>query len=283
MTRWKKLGIVAGGGLLPARIAASCRERREPFHLIRITGYADEAVATLPGDDCAIGELGKSLRIFKEHGCDAIVFAGVVRRPNFSSVKVDWRGAALLPKLIAAAARGDGAILQTMVDAFEAEGFLVVGADEAVQGLAASEGAIGAHRPDAEDFTDIRKAAEVIKALGPFDIGQAAVVAKGLVLAVEAAEGTDEMLARCTRMPEGVRGGGKAGVLVKRPKPGQELRVDLPVIGVETVRQAKAAGLKGVAVEAEVALIIDRDEVIRAADDAGLFIYGFTDAELHKA
>jgi DUF1009 family protein len=143
---------------------------------------------------------------------------------------------------------------------------------------------MGGLAPREADFTDMRKAAAVIRALGSFDIGQGAVVAGGLVLAIEAAEGTDAMLDRCALLPSAMRGGIEGrGVLVKRPKAGQELRVDLPAIGVETVKRAHRAGLAGVAVEAGVSLVIDAAETAREADALGLFVYGFTDAEVRAS
>ncbi len=280
MVRWTKLGIIAGGGALPVRIAASCRARGDAYHIIRLARSSDESLAALPGDDCAMGEVGKILRILKGNDCDAVVFAGHVKRPDFKSLKADWRGAALLPKLIAAAAKGDGPLLNVLVETVEAEGLFVVGAEEATDDLAAPAGALGAVAPSQEDLADIKKAAAVISALGAFDIGQGAVVANGLVLAVEAAEGTDAMLERCAKLGASARGEARGGVLVKRPKPGQELRIDLPVIGPETVRQASEARLSGIAIEASVGLIIDRDEVLRLADEAGIFVYGFEAAEL---
>ncbi len=230
-----------------------------------------------------MGEIGKIMRTLKAEDCDAVVFAGTVRRPNFSALKADWRGAALMPKVIAAAAKGDGALLGVLVETVEAEGFLVIGAEEAMQGLEAPAGALGVHQPDENDFRDMRKAAAVIAALGSFDVGQAAIVANGLVIAIEAAEGTDGVLRRCAELHDDVKGGARAGVLVKRPKPGQELRIDLPVIGPETIRQAEKAGLNGIAVEAGAALIIDRDVVIESADAVGLFVYGFSDEDMREA
>ena len=284
MTRWKKLGIVAGGGALPVKIAATCRARGDEYSLIRLMGFSDDVLASLPGIDCALGEAGKLLRFLKAEHCDAVVFAGVVTRPDFKTLKVDWRGAALLPKFVSAATRGDGAILNVLVEMIESEGMYVVGADEVVGDLAAPTGALGQMSPNDLDFKDIHKAAQVINALGRFDIGQGAVVANGLVLAVEAAEGTDAMLQRCAGFPDELKGGGQpgesAGVLVKRPKPGQELRIDLPAIGPETVRRVAAAGLRGIAIEAGVALVIDRDELVRLADQEKIFVYGFSAAEL---
>ena len=280
MARWRKLGIIAGGGALPSRVAQSCREGNIPFYVIRIAGSADDALSALPGEECGIGEAGKIIRALRREECDAVVFGGAVSRPDFSSLKVDWRGAALLPKVVAAAGKGDGALLGVLVDTVEAEGILVIGAEEAMRSLLAPAGPLGAHQPDEKDLADIRKAAAVIEALGPFDIGQGAVVAQGFVLAVEAAEGTDKMLARCAALPDSLRTGAKGGVLVKRPKPGQELRIDLPVVGPETIRRAHEAGLHGVAIEAGVALLIDRKELVEIADEAGLFVYGFSEDEV---
>ncbi|WOI52752.1 LpxI family protein [Parvularcula sp. LCG005] len=283
--RWNKVGIIAGGGRLPLKLAEGCRERGDGYHVIRLMGYADAALDHHPGDDCGIAEVGKILRRLKESGCDAIVMAGLVHRPNFKTLRPDWRGAALLPKVVKAARGGDGALLDVLVETFGAEGFLVVGAEEVAGNLRAPQGPLGQHSPDDDAMSDIRKAARVIAALGPFDVGQGAVVRNGLVLAVEAAEGTDQMLQRCAALPDDVKGyepdqpHGPRGVLLKRPKPGQELRVDLPTIGERTIRGAASAGLAGIAIAAEGALIIERDAVVELADTLGLFVYGLSELE----
>lgn len=279
MARWRKLGVIAGSGALPRLLAEAAGDA----FVVRLAGIAD-ATYPPPSAECGVAEAGKILRVLKEANCDAVTLAGVVRRPDFSSLKPDWRGAALLPRVIAAAARGDGAMLAVLVETFEAEGFLVIGADEVLASLAAPKGPLGAISPSPEHWADIRKAAAIVAALGPFDVGQAAVVASGFTLAIEAAEGTDGVLARCAVLPASARGGEKRnGVLLKRPKPGQELRVDLPTIGVETIKGASAAGLAGVAVEAGMTLVIDREAVAREADRLGLFVYGFSPAELKAA
>lgn len=276
MPRWRKLGIIAGAGGLPRRLADA---DAAPF-VVRLAGIADGDYSAFAGAECGIAEAGKITRSLRDAGCDAVVLAGIVKRPDFAKLRPDWRGAALLPRVIAAAAKGDGALLSVLVETLEAEGFRVVGAETVLEELAAPAGAIGALSPSAENWTDIKKAAAIIAALGPFDIGQAAVVASGHTLAIEAAEGTDAVLERCAKFPDSARGGSRNGVIVKRPKPGQELRVDLPTVGVETIRLAAAAGLAGVAVEAGAALLIDRDATAREADARGLFLYGFTPAEL---
>ena len=279
MADWKKLAIFAGGGSLPVRIAEATEARGRSVHVIRLAGFAEDRMRQYPGDDCAIGEIGKIASTINSNACDAAVFAGLVRRPDFSSLKVDLAGAKLLPKLIAAAAQGDGALLNVLVERVEAEGVKVVGVDDVLEGIAAPSGPLGRCAPSDMDLDDMRKAASVVAALGPFDVGQGAVVSRGLVLAIEAAEGTDAMLARCAVLPDAIRG----GVLVKRPKPGQERRIDLPVIGPETARRAQEAGLAGIAVEANGALILDRAELIERADDAKLFVYGFSADEIEAA
>lgn len=224
-----------------------------------------------------IAELGKALKAFRKAGCEQVCFAGIVKRPDFQSLKPDLKGVSLLPKAIAAAREGDDALLRFMIDVFENEGFSVIGADQAAQSLNTSEGVFAGSTPTAENLADLRKAAEIATRMGQLDIGQGAIVANGLVLCVEAQEGTDEMLKRCARLPLEIRGTEthRAGVLVKRPKPQQERRIDLPTLGLATVEHAAAAGLAGIGFEADGALILNAERVRARAEELGLFIYGF--------
>jgi DUF1009 family protein len=219
--------------------------------------------------------MGKALGFLREAGVGEVTFAGLVRRPNFASLKVDAKGAALLPKAVAAALKGDDALLRFAIGIFEGEGYAVVPPESFAQDLVAQEGAVGALVPSKEHHADIGRGFEVARAVGVFDIGQGAVVCEGLVLAVEAAEGTDKMLARVAELPVEIRGSAerRRGVLVKVPKPGQDRRIDLPTLGVRTVEALARAGLAGVAVEAGGALIVDRKAVAEAADAAGVFVW----------
>ncbi|MEM9285598.1 MAG: UDP-2,3-diacylglucosamine diphosphatase LpxI [Pseudomonadota bacterium] len=282
---WSRLGILAGGGALPLRVAeAEAKAGREPF-IVRLTDE-EGPITAYPNETVQIGELGRVIKRLRKEGCDAVCLAGQLKRPNFASIKADWRGAMVLPKVVAAARKGDGAILDVMVNVFEGEGFRVIGAEAASERLLLPVGALGDHQPNPDHLTDMAKGAGVIAALGPFDVGQGAVVRRGFVLAIEAAEGTDAMLLRCADLPNSLKGfepgeeQSLVGVLVKCPKPGQELRVDLPTIGVETMERAAAAGLAGVAAQAQHALIIDRDDVVAKANALGLFIYGYTQQEI---
>jgi DUF1009 family protein len=269
------LGIIAGGGELPLAIAEAASSAGRDVFIIAIAGLAQEKeLGKFRHGVAGIGELGKMLALLKQANCSEITFAGRVPRPNFSAVKFDARGAMALPKLLAAALKGDDALLRAVLGVFEREGLTVIGSDEAARALVAQEGTIGRAAPSERDRTDITRGFAVLRAMGALDIGQAAIVCEGLVLAVEAAEGTDEMLRRAAVLPETIRGTAEArrGVLVKAPKPAQERRVDLPVIGARTVELAAAAGLSGIAVESEAVLIMNRSAVAAAIDRAGLFL-----------
>ena len=244
--------------------------------MIRLKGFADSALAGYDGVDVGIAHLGAGMRALREAGCESVCFAGVVARPDFRDLKPDMRGLAALPAAIAAARRGDDGLLAFLVGEFEREGFKVEGAHEVMAGLTLSFGALGRHEPAPEHQGDIARALEVARAIGALDIGQGAVCCEGLILALEAQEGTDAMLARVALLPEAIRGthARRRGVLAKASKPGQEARIDLPTIGSETVRGAARAGLAGIAGEVGLILVLDREDVISLADELGLFVVG---------
>ncbi|HUO93682.1 MAG TPA: UDP-2,3-diacylglucosamine diphosphatase LpxI [Rhizomicrobium sp.] len=271
------LGIIAGGGDLPIAVAESAVDAGRPVFVIALRGSADEGIARFPHEWAGIGEVGKTLKLLREHQCTDIILVGRVARPRFSDIKVDTKGLMLLPKVIAAARQGDDALLKTLVSSFDAEGFRTVGVEEAAPGLLAQAGVYGRVQPSADAREDIAIGVKVVRTLGALDIGQAAAVCDGLVLAVEAAEGTDAMVARVATLPAAIRGvpENRRGVLVKALKPAQDRKTDLPVIGVATVRNLAAAGFAGLAIEAGRSLVINRRGVIEAADAAGVFVMAF--------
>ncbi len=274
-------GIIAGGGGLPLALAEHLRISGRSYYIIRLAGIADPNLAEHPGEEQRIGAFGAVVAALRNAGCTQVTLAGLVQRPDFMSLRPDLRGAQALPRILAAAAAGDDALLRAIAVEFESEGFTVVGAEAMLDSLLTPVGVLGAHEPDAQALADIERASRVVTALGMFDAGQGAVVCAGLVLAVEAQEGTDLMLARVMDLPVDIRGTETArrGVLVKQPKPGQERRVDLPVIGPVTVEGAARAGLGGIALAAGGSLIVNRARTVAAADAAGLFLYGFDEAE----
>jgi len=272
----RKLGLIAGGGQLPIEIADHCERAGRAYHVLRLRGFAGDELADRPGEVVGLAELGKCIRSLRRAGCEAVCLAGNVARPDFGKLKPDLRGVRALPGAIAAARRGDDALLRYLVGIFEKEGFAVEGAHEVTAELALPLGPLGAHDARPEHRDDIARALAVARQIGQLDIGQGAVVCDGLVLAVEAQEGTDAMLERVADLPAAIRGapGAARGVLVKAPKPIQEERVDLPTIGPSTIRSAARAGLAGVAGEAGRLLVLERGEVIRLADELGLFVLG---------
>jgi DUF1009 family protein len=216
-----------------------------------------------------LGAAGEGFRLLRQAGVEELVFAGGIKRPTVMSLRPDWRAAKFFAR-IGYRALGDNGFLSAVIKEMEVEGFRVIGADTILGKALATVGPFGRHAPDAQAESDIARGLEVARSLGALDIGQSVVVQQGLVLGVEAIEGTDALIARCAAL----RREGPGGVLVKIAKPGQERRADLPTIGTRTVAAATSAGLRGIAVEAGSTLVIDRVGVIEAADRAGLFVIG---------
>ncbi len=269
------LGIIAGGGALPGLLASACESAGRRFFILALEGSADGALLPRePDAQIRLGEIGKGFAALHEADVEHVVLAGSVRRPALNDLKPDLKGASILAK-IAGRALGDDSLLSVVIGEIEQEGFTVVGADDILTELLADRGPLGRHKPDDIAIKDIDRGIDVARALGVADTGQASVVQQGIVLGVEAAEGTDDLLSRCSAL----RRDGPGGVLVKVKKPQQERRADLPTIGVATIKNAHAAGLRGVAVEAGHTLIIDKLSVKENADRLGLFVVGCTKTE----
>ncbi|MFD1190556.1 UDP-2,3-diacylglucosamine diphosphatase [Phenylobacterium conjunctum] len=273
----RKLGLIAGGGALPVEIANHCAEVGRPLFVVRLRGFAGPELEEFPGAEVGLAEVGKCIKVLKQAGCEAVCLVGNVSRPDFKALKPDLRGMAILPGVIKAAKHGDDALLRVVLDEFAKEGFVIEGAHEANGSLTLGIGPLGKVSPKAEHKLDIGRALMVAREIGKLDIGQGAIVCDGLVLAVEAQEGTDAMLRRVAHdIPTAIRGqpGAYKGVLAKAPKPIQETKIDMPTIGVATIQRAAAAGLAGVVGEAGRLLVLDRDQVIALADELGLFVFG---------
>jgi DUF1009 family protein len=269
------LGIIAGGGLLPCVVAEAAEARGLPLHIVGIRGEASPAIERFPHTWVKWGEIGKLFGALDHHGCADLVIIGGVTRPDIGNLKFDFGAMKNLPFLISLGIGGDDHVLSSVVRFLEKKGYRVHGAGDVVPELLVEEGLLSEQAPSAEDRTDIDLAFKVVEALGRLDVGQAAIVAKGYVVAVEAAEGTDAMLERCATLRELGRGRARgSGVLVKAPKPGQEERVDLPTIGPETVSKAAAAGLAGIAVAANGVMMAEREATIAAVNRHGLFLLG---------
>jgi hypothetical protein len=275
-----KLGLVAGGGALPGLLADHCAAAGRPYFVLRLKGFAEPDLARHPGAEVGVAEVGRLLRLAKDQRCETLCLAGMVRRPDLANLRPDAKGLTLMPAALAAARQGDDALLRFLVGVFETEGFVVEGAHQVMEALTLPAGALGRCAPAAEHEADIALALQTAQAIGALDIGQGAIVCDQLVLAVEAQEGTDAMLARVAGLPEALRGreDARRGVLAKAPKPIQEERVDLPTLGPATVAAAAKAGLAGIVGVAGKTLLVDRAALVAAADAAGLFVVGVVDA-----
>jgi DUF1009 family protein len=271
------VAIICGGGSFPGAVAeAIVRRGRQPV-LFGLKGWADPKIIERHTHHwIAIGQVGRFFRLAHEEHCKDVLFIGSLLRPPLTQVRLDWQTIRLLPRLALAFRGGDDRLLSGIASMAEDGGLRVIGVRDVAPEVFVPEGVLGHHQPSERDRSDMVRGMALIAALGPFDVGQAAIVADNHVLAVEAAEGTDNMLARIAELrrqnrvttPPGV------GVLVKAPKPGQDRRFDLPSIGPRTIEGAARAGLAGVAVAAGSTIIAEAAEVIAIADREKIFVAG---------
>jgi UDP-2,3-diacylglucosamine hydrolase len=271
------LAIICGGGSFPGAVAAAVASRGRRPVMFGLKGWADAAVI-----ECythhwiAIGQAGRFFRLARAENCREVLFIGAMLRPPITQVRLDWPTIRLMPHLVRCFRGGDDKLLSGVAAVAESGGLRVVGVKEVAPEVFVPEGVLGRYQPSERDKSDIARALAAIAALGPFDVGQAAIVANNNILAVEAAEGTDNMLARIAELRRlgRVTSAPGIGVLVKAPKPGQDRRFDLPSIGPRTIENVARAGLAGLAVTAGSTMIAEPDQVTAAADREKIFMVG---------
>lgn len=268
----RKLGIIAGNGRMPALIAEECKKHNRPYFVLGLEGHTEASLLEgAPHKVVRLGAVGDALKCLKKEKVDDVIMAGSVGRPTLSSLRPDMTATMWLARLGSSIFSGDDALLSAIVSIMEKEGFEVIGMKDVLSHLVTTKGTLGKIKPAKQHQQDIERGLKVAHALGTLDVGQAAVVENNYVLALEAAEGTEGMLARIAKLPQHEQG---SGVLVKAKKPSQDPRADLPTIGTDTVKQAHKAGLAGIAVEAGGSIILDKEKVISLADEHGLFVCG---------
>ena len=273
------VGVIAGGGAMPFAVANSLQARGIAPVLFALRGACDsDRVAGFRHHWISVGQLGRATKLFRSEGCRDLIFIGSLVRPALSEIRLDWGTLRVLGKVMTAFRGGDDHLLSGVGRILEQDGFRMVGIRDVAPDLLMPEGGITRAVPDASARADIGKGRDVLGALGPFDIGQAAVVIDGHVVAVEDIEGTDGLLARVAQLrADGrIRAKARRGVLVKAPKSGQDPRFDLPTVGPRTVAGAAKAGLAGIAIAAGYALVVEPQAMIETADQAGLFIEGLS-------
>jgi UDP-2,3-diacylglucosamine hydrolase len=271
------VGVIAGGGTMPFAVADSLQARGVAPVLFALRGACDPVrVERFRHHWISVGQLGRATKLFRSEGCRDLIFIGTLMRPALSEIRLDWGTVRVIGRILASFRGGDDHLLSGIGRILEQDGFRMVGIRDVAPDVLMPEGSITRAMPDPAATSDIEKGREVLRALSPFDIGQAVVVIDGHVVAVEDIEGTDGLLARVARL----RGEGRLrskmgrGVLVKAPKSGQDLRFDLPTVGSKTIEGAAMAGLAGIAIIAGHTIAADSQGMIAAADKAGLFIQG---------
>jgi UDP-2,3-diacylglucosamine hydrolase len=273
------IGLIAAGGVMPFAVADSLTARGINPVLFALRGACDPVrVERFRHHWISIGQLGKATRLFRAENCRDLVFIGTLVRPALSEVRLDWGTLRVIGRVWAAFRGGDDHLLSGIGRILEQDGFRLVGIKDVAPDLLMPEGCLTLEAPDEKAAADIARGRELLRALSPFDIGQATVVIDGHVVGVEDIEGTDGLLARVARLrTEGrIRARTARGVLVKAPKSGQDLRFDLPTIGPRTVEGAAAAKLAGIAIVAGNTIVVEPQAVIEAADAAGLFVTGLS-------
>lgn len=265
-----KLGIIAGGGSLPAYLLSICNDKNIEPYVVGLEGQAD--LVTLEGQNhiwTNMGSVNKILKYFKKNNVKDLVMIGHVKRPSLFELKPDLKALKMLSR-VSLKSLGDNDLLSGLKAELENEGFKIHGIQHFCENLLIKEGALGKHVPNKDDLISIEVGINISQKIGALDIGQSVIVQDGIIIGIEAVEGTDGLIKRCKPL---LKKGGKA-ILVKTCKPQQDKDLDLPTIGIETVKNAYSSGLKGIAVQADNTLIVDPKNVAQYADKYKIFVHG---------
>jgi len=272
------LAVICGGGSLPRAVVEAVTRRGRAVAIFALKGFADPAlVEGHPHLWGTVTQYGRFRRFARAQGCREVVLIGSVLRPSLSQLSFDLATVSLIPRFVAALRGGDDHLLSALARVMEEDGFRLLASHDVAPDILMPAGLLGRVQPSEDDTADIRRGLGLLAAMGPYDVGQAVVVARGYVLAVEAAEGTDLMLQRVADLRGHRRVPTRAGqgVLVKAPKPHQDRRIDLPTIGPDTVEGVARAGLAGLAVAAGSSLVAEMEALVESADRLGIFVTGW--------
>ncbi len=265
------IGLIAGGRQFPLMVAEGVKARGYKLVVAGFTGHTNMDVVPFADvwEELKLGKLNKLIKFFKSNGVDKVIMAGTINKPKVMDVRyLDMRAIKLVFKK---KNKGDSAILGTLADEFEKEGMPVVPAHEYLPDLLTPKGILTRREPDEREWEDLRFSWNIAKELGRLDIGQCLVVREGIVAAVEALEGTDATIQR------GCKLGGSGCVVIKVFKPGQQEQIDLPSLGLDTIKAMVAGKATCLGIEADKSLFFDREEAIAFAEKNGISIVGITD------
>lgn len=279
MDKEGKLAIIAGGGVIPKMLIEHLKKTGREFFVFAIKDNAEPDLVddSTPHMWMRMGQAGSGFERLKKEKIKEAVLIGTIKRPGFFDIVPDFRTTAFFGR-IAAKSLGDDGLLRAVVKEFEKDGVVIKGIHEVMNDIMVKEGTLGKIKPDKQALIDIKRGVEIVTELGKLDVGQAVVIQQGIVLGVEGIEGTDELIRRCGEYKRK----GKGGVLVKIKKSQQDMRIDLPTIGVQTVKRAAETGLRGIVVHAHNGLIVDEEKVIKEADKAKIFVMGINPEDYFK-
>ncbi len=266
----QSIAIIAGRGDLPKLTIEKCQKDNIKFQLFLISSEEyDHDYSQYQPYVLKYGEIAKFLEICQEHQIANIIMVGGVTKPDFKSITVDKKSAILLTKILAKKILGDDAVLKTVVSFFEKEGFKIIKVNDLLEDILAQKGNLTVSVPDSSDNNNIKIAKNAIEALSQFDIGQSLIVAQQQIIAVEAAEGTDNMINRIGTLDVDYK---NSAILVKLSKKNQSKKVDLPTIGLQTIKNCIDNNISGIAIESGKTIIVDKEQVIALANDNKIFI-----------
>lgn len=272
----EKILLICGGGLGVLEVAFDLENQKQDFRMLRLNGITDEKLAQFSGFDIDLGDFRGLFDIIKSEQITGVCMFGYVKRPDFSTIDQNKDNSKVLTDISDAGKLGDDALLRQVAHHISQQGVKILGVHEICPKMVLEEGLQVGPEPSETDHFDMTKALTVAAHIGQMDIGQAVIVAHGLVLSVEAQEGTQEMIKRIDQLPSSLKGhqDNRFGVLAKIPKPIQNLSLDMPTIGPDTLKAATASGLKGIVGKKGALLIVNRRETFALAEKAGIFIYG---------
>lgn len=266
----KSLAIFAGNGILPKILINECEKIGRKFFIFQLKGQKyDIDYSKYNPVVLAYGEIERFLGILRQNNVSDMVFIGSVIKPNFSNLKVDKKGTILLAKILANKILGDDAVLRTVLNFFKKEGFKIWAIDELIDCVFVKKEVLTIIKPNSDDIFDINLGRKAIGVFSKFDVGQSIIVAQKQIIAIEAVEGTDTMISRCKDLNIEYKDN---AILVKTKKHNQTRNADLPTIGVKTIENCKEAGIKGIAIESKSTLVLEKELVVKKADELGLFI-----------
>ena len=267
-----KIGIVAGSGKLPSLLAKSCIQKGHEYKVLAINNFFEESISGVVADlKIDIGQIGKAIKYFKEENIKEIILVGGIKKPKIFSFFPDFKTFKILFKLGFLRYK-DNKLITSLIEVIQEEGFIVTGAKNFLPELIAPEGIIGSIKINKEDSSEVDSAFLAARDFGLKDIGQAVVWRKGRLIATEDINGTDYMLSKISLKNINAK---PSGFLVKVLKPGQEIRIDMPTIGPDTIRMVRAAGLEGIVVHANYTLIVEIKKTINLANELGVFLFGY--------